>query len=164
MASKKEAAAKPARGKRWLIPTLIGVVVAALLGGGLTWYLAGGEPPATGEEAAEPAAAKGPAQYIGIDPAFVVNLADEDEIRYLQVEIQVMTRDPKIAEDMKIHMPMIRNRLLLLFSQKRSSELRTREDKEQLQADALKEVQDVLVAEVGRPGIDALLFTSFVTQ
>lgn len=164
MASKKEAAARPARGKSWLIPTLIGVVVAALIGGGLAWYLLRDPAPAADAEAEAPAANKGPAQYIGIDPAFVVNLADEDEIRYLQVEIQVMTRDPKVAEDMKVHMPMIRNRLLLLFSQKRATELRTREDKEKLQADALKEVQDVLTAEIGRPGIDALLFTSFVTQ
>jgi flagellar protein FliL len=163
VASKKEAA-NPAGGKSWLIPTLIAVVVAALVGGGVAWFLVGRTPAGPADAAAAIEAPKGPAEYVGIEPAFVVNLADEDDIRYLQVEIQVMTRDPKVVDALKAHMPMIRNRLLLLFSQKRATELRTREDKERLQADALKEVQDVLTVEIGRPGIEALLFTSFVTQ
>jgi flagellar protein FliL len=166
VASKKEGAARTSRGKTWLFPVLISVVATAMIGGGTAWYLVGRAPAGTGAEGAAAAVQvpKGPAQYVGIEPAFVVNLADEGELRYLQVEIQVMTRDPKIADELKTHMPMIRNRLLLLFSQQRVAELRSREDKERLQAAALQEVQDVLTSETGRPGIETLLFTSFVTQ
>jgi flagellar protein FliL len=167
VASKKEAAAKTNHGKSWLIPILLSVVVAALVGGGMAWWLTRAAPPAGGEAAeakTETEARRRPAQYLPLDPVFVVNLADEREIRYLQVEIQVMTRDPKLADDLETHMPMVRNRLLLLFSQQHSNQLRSREDKERLQAEALEEVREVLKSQAGREGIEALLFTSFVTQ
>jgi flagellar protein FliL len=75
-----------------------------------------------------------------------------------------MSRTPKMEDTLKQHMPIIRNRLLLLFSQQTVEGVRSREAKEKLQADALKEVQAVLTEATGKPGIDALYFTSFVTQ
>lgn len=164
--AKKEAPARVARGKSWLVPVLISVIVAAVAGGGAAWFFVSrASAPAEGAESAEAEAEapKPPAIYTSIDPAFVVNLADE-EVRYLQVEIQVMSREPTVGDDLKTHMPMIRNRLLLLFSQQKSSELRTREDKERLQSAALQEVQAVLTEQTGKSAIEALLFTSFVTQ
>jgi len=162
--AKKEGAPPRARGKSWLIPLLVSVVAAAVAGGGAAWFFVSRATPAvTDPAAAAVEAPKAPAQYIPIEPVFVVNLADE-EVRYLQVEIQVVTREPATAEAMKTHMPMIRNRLLLLFSQQKAAELRTREDKERLQAEALAEVQAVLTEQTGKPGIEALLFTSFVSQ
>jgi flagellar protein FliL len=165
VASKKEASVKSDGGKSLLIPLFVAVIVAAGVGGGAAWFFTRAATQAT--EAGEPAreAVRGPAQYLALEPVFVVNLADEKEIRYLQLEIQIMTRDPRLADDLKTHMPMIRNRLLLLFSQQRSTELRTREAKERLQEEALEEVRAVLKSEAGRDGgIEALLFTSFVTQ
>ncbi len=167
MAAKKEGAPKVAHGKSWLIPLLVSVVGATLAGGGAAWFLVSRAAPpaaATTEAEAGEQKPKAPAQYVSITPAFVVNLADENETRYLQVEIEVMTRDEKVVKEVATHLPMIRNRLLLLFSQQRASELRTREDKERLQELALQEVQNVLQEQSGGPGIDALLFTSFVTQ
>jgi flagellar FliL protein len=61
-------------------------------------------------------------------------------------------------------MPRIRNNLLMLFSAQRCADVRDRAGREKLQAAALKEVQDVLQAETGKPGVEALYFTSFVTQ
>ena len=59
-----------------------------------------------------------PAQYFALDPAFVVNLnGPVDGLRYLQLEVQLMTRDPAALEAIKTHAPAIRARLLMLFSQ-----------------------------------------------
>ena len=73
---------------------------------------------------------------------------------------QEQERDPTFARFADI----FHHRLLLLFSQQTVEGVRSREAKEQLQADALKEVQAVLTEATGKPGIDALYFTSFVTQ
>ena len=84
--------------------------------------------------------------------------------RYLQVEVQAMTRDPEVDAMLQAHSPRIRNRLMLLFGQQTSEKLHTRADKERLQREALAEVQAILKAETGKPGVEALYFTSFVTQ
>lgn len=172
MAAKEKAAKeKPAGGggKKWLIPLIIGVVVAAGAGAGVAFFLGGqAEAPEAGSEvpaeASDAAANLGPATYVALDPPFVVNLADPGGDRYLQVEVQLMTRVPKLEEQLAQHMPVIRNRLLLLFSQQTVEGVRTREAKEALQEQALKEVQAVLTEATGSAGVDAIYFTSFVTQ
>lgn len=162
---------KPAGGggKKWLIPVIGGVLVAILAGAGLAWYLSrsaapaepGAEVPADSATASTPAT---PATYIALEPPFVVNLADPGGDRYLQVEVQLMTRTAGLQEKLTLHMPMIRNRLLMLFSQQTVDGVRSREAKEALQQSALEEIQAVLVAETGSGGVDAVFFTSFVTQ
>lgn len=161
-----EPAAADAAPKRSLLwPILIGVLLLMLIGGGVAvWYLL--KPKPTPEELAAADAAKPPppALYIPLDPAFVINLADSDGGRYLQLEVQLMTRNPKVEDVVRGHTPLIRNRLLLLFGQQLSTNLRTREDKERLQAEALAEVRAILTEAIGEPGVEALYFTSFVSQ
>jgi len=87
-----------------------------------------------------------------------------DGPRYLQVEVQLMTRDPAALEAIKTHAPAIRASLLMLFSQVEAAQIADVAGKQKLQADALAAVRKVLRAETGKDGADDLLFTSFVTQ
>ncbi|MFC4727325.1 flagellar basal body-associated FliL family protein [Coralloluteibacterium thermophilus] len=165
MASKADAG----KGEKKGMPIVLMMVVMLLgIGGGAgaMWFFAKGAHADTGAAAA-PAVALAvppPAHYIAMDPSFVVNLADPDGTRYLQVDVQLMTRDPAAAPVIQGNLPALRNGLLMLFSQKLADELRSRDDKEALQAEALAEVQRILTAETGRPAAEALYFTSFVTQ
>ncbi len=148
-----------------LLLVTISVGATLFLSGGLS----GGKESGTEEAAAhssDPAKEKKgrPAMYFSMEPAFTVNLEGEDSGRYLQVTLEVMARDPQVFEAIKNHNPMVRNELVLLFSSKRVSDLVTREGKEQLRAEALKEIQDVLTVETGKPGIESVFFTSFVMQ
>ena len=61
-------------------------------------------------------------------------------MRFLQVTVEVMTRDPATAELIKKNDPMIRNDLLMLFGNQTYETISTREGKEQLRAEALKVV------------------------
>ena len=174
--------AAPPRRKKILIAAIAGALLIAAGGG--AWYFAQGAHPhkkaaaaaegegeaaaeapadaATGDE--EGATSSAPPQYVEMNPAFVVNLEDDEALRYMQIDIEVMTRDPAVADAVKLHMPVIRNNLLLLFGQKHYHELDTREGKEKLRAEALAEVQAVMTKEIGKPGVEALYFTSFVMQ
>ena len=179
MAEKAKSADQEKPAPKRGVPLLL-VLVILLLGiggaGGGAWYFAtrspahaaathGAEAPAADEHgAASKDGAPGAAQYLALDPAFVVNVADEDAQHYLQTDVQVMARSAEVLEAVKIHMPRIRNNLLLLFSQQKTADVRDRAGRERLQAAALKEVQDVLTTETGKPGVEALYFTSFVTQ
>ena len=149
-----------------LVIALIAVVAAAAAGGGV-WYFTQAPHAADGAPAtqAKPKAPPAPAQYFGLEPPFVVNLNSSfDGPRYLQVEVQLMSRDPAAMEAIKLHAPAIRAKLLMLFSQVEPTDIADRAGKERLQASSLAEVQKLLKAETGKPGADELLFTSFVTQ
>lgn len=158
-------AADPAPKRSLLWPILIVSLLLLLIGGGVAvWYLLQPKPTAEELAAAEAAKPPPPPVFIPLDPAFVINLADSDGGRYLQLEVQLMTRDHKVEEAVKQLAPVIRNRLLLLFGQQMSTNLRTRADKERLQAEALAEVQAIIAEATGEPGVEALYFTSFVSQ
>jgi len=105
-----------------------------------------------------------PAIYLPIDPAFVVNFASQGKARFLQVTVEVMTRDPLMPDQIKLHMPVIRNNLMLLFSSQSYDGVSTLEGKEALREEALEVVQQILEEETGDPGIEAVYFTSFVMQ
>ncbi|NOX91794.1 MAG: hypothetical protein GXP18_04895 [Gammaproteobacteria bacterium] len=105
-----------------------------------------------------------PAIYLPIDPAFVVNFASQGKARFLQVTVEVMTRDPLMPDQIKLHMPVIRNNLMLLFSSQSYDGVSTLEGKEALREEALEVVQQILEEETGDPGVEAVYFTSFVMQ
>ncbi len=105
-----------------------------------------------------------PAIYIPVDPAFVVNFASQGKARFLQVTVEVMTREPEMPEKIKLHMPVIRNNLMLLFSSQSYDGVSTLEGKETLREEALEVVQQILEEETGDTGVEAVYFTSFVMQ
>lgn len=161
MDEKDPAAEAPAKkpGKKKLI-MIVGAVLVIAGGAGGAWFMTQSHAPAHGKPAPKPVVV----QYIPLDPAFVVNLADDTEGRFLQLEIQLMSKDAAATELIERHAPLIRNRLLLLFGQKKYEELLSREGKEKLQAEALAEIKKIFKEQAGRGVIDAVYFTSFVMQ
>jgi flagellar FliL protein len=106
-----------------------------------------------------------PALYLALDPPFVVNSeSGAGGVHYLQVAIEVQTREPEAVELVKKHMPVIRNNLILLLSSQTHEAVSTREGKEKLRAEALAEIQKILQQEGGKPGVEAVYFTNFVMQ
>ena len=107
---------------------------------------------------------KAPPQYLAFDPPLVASLEDKGSIRFLQVTVELMARDEKIIADVKTHMPVIRNNLLMLLGGQTVSTLTNREEKEKLRKQALTEVQKIMKANTGEAGVEDLYFTSFVVQ
>ncbi|MBO9716427.1 MAG: flagellar basal body-associated FliL family protein [Pseudoxanthomonas sp.] len=163
----QKSATAPAKGgsKLPLIVSVVAVLAAAGAGGG--WYWSSRQAAEAEHAAAEAAKPKlpAPAQYLALEPPFVVNLNGADGgPQYLQVEIQLMTRDPVALADLERHSPAIRARLLMLLAQQDARGIADRAGKEKLQAQALAEVRRLMRTETGQPGVEDLLFTSFVTQ
>jgi flagellar protein FliL len=106
-----------------------------------------------------------PAQYLALDPPFVVNFEAEQLVRFLQITVQVMSRDPKTIELLKSNDPVVRNELLMLFANQKYATLATREGKEALRQQALASVRKVLKDAGGDPQhLEAVYFTTFVMQ
>jgi len=101
--------------------------------------------------------------FAALSPQFVVNLNDPEAMRFLQVEVQVIAKKAAAMEAVKTNDPVVRNRLMLLFSSQTYHELLTREGKEKLQAAATDEINKVL-KEHKKPAINGVVFTNFVMQ
>lgn len=112
-------------------------------------------------EAAEPTPS---AIYLPLKPAIIINFESRGRQRYLQVDVTLMMRTDQALSAAELHMPMIRNALVMLFSGQIYEELQTPEGKELVRQLALEEVQTMMDREIGEPGVEQVLFTNFVMQ
>src|ERR1700722_19538243 len=103
------------------------------------------------------------AVYYAIDPPLVVNFEDGSVVRFLQITMEVMAHDQKAIDSVTKNMPLIRNNLLLLMSNRNYQSLMSREGKDKLREEALAEIRAVQKKQGGED-IDDVLFTSFVVQ
>jgi len=155
-----------AAGKR-RVPWLIISIGTALLvvGLGATLFLTH----AFGRSASAAHAAErkpsGPPLYLALDPPFVVNFQADQLVRFLQVSVEVMSRDPQTLQLMKDNDPVLRNDLLILLANQKYTVLATPPGKEQLRADALATIRNDVTQAGGNPKfVEAVYFTSFVMQ
>jgi len=178
--------AAPAKSKKKLLIVIIAAVVLLAGGGGGAWFFMhkGGDESAQEDgksskeekgdkekgkkakkEKKKEGEGKTPAQFIALDPPFVVNFEPGASARFLQITAQVMTRDPHMKEFLEANNPIIRNDLLLLFGNKHVEDVSTQEGKEKLRADALAAVRKIVEDEDGDPEeVENVYFTSFVMQ
>jgi flagellar FliL protein len=157
------AAGAPKKSGKTLIIVLV-LAIVLLAGGGVgAWFAFGSHGgKKTTEVKKEPVA---PPQYIALDPPFVVNFEADQQVRFLQVTVQLMTRDPATVELLKSNDPVVRNDLLLLFAGQKYTVISSREGKESLRQQTLTAVRKVVATAGGKPEkVEAVYFTSFVMQ
>ncbi len=140
----------------------------ALLGagvfGGMTFF--GGDAPAEDAEVAEEEApTASPALYTSLHPPLVVNFRDSlGDSHFMQVTMEVMSRDQSDLNSVRDHVAVIRNSLILLYSGVIYEEITTREGKEKMLADGLAEIQRVMTEQTGETSVEAVYFTALVIQ
>lgn len=142
---------------------LSGITVGTLFFTGVLGGKTGKSEAGAGKEHAGEVAL-GPVRYFELSPEFVVNFEGEQKANYLQVDVQLMTRNAEALKVFEEHTPLIRNNILLLLSGQKYDELRTLEGKEKMRAEVLATVQQVVEAELGTPAVEAVFFTSFIMQ
>lgn len=155
-----------AKQKRKKLIVIIGAVVLLVgVSVGVTLLMSGSSKDSSdAENVSEQVPVKQPAIYYSLNPAFVVNFEDKGRSRFLQAELTLLLRDPKVPPALDMHMPAIRNALVMLLSSQSFENLQTPEGKDALRAQALAKIQEVLQQEIGQPGIEQVLFVNFVMQ
>lgn len=165
MADEEDAPVKSS--KKWLILVVITVIVLAAAAGGAWFFLLGDGQEPTAEidaEAVAVEAPRAPVQYLELSPAFIVNFPHQGRQRFMQATVTVMGRDAEALEAVTQHMPVIRHNLINLLSAQLILVFEDPEGIEQLRQMATDEVNQILLREIGREGIEQLLFTNFVMQ
>lgn len=171
-APKSPANAEAAPAGKGKLKLIILVVVALLLVIGLsiggTWFLLNKGDSKHEAEVEEGAAAAPPGKqqaiYEALTPAFVVNFNQKGRQRYMQVSVALMARDQLALDALKVHMPLLRNRLVMLFSSQDFDALITPVGKEMLRQQATASVQELAQKETGKLAVEQVLFTNFVLQ
>ena len=146
---------------------IIGALLLVLLGGGgaaAYFFLFSGGSDSDSAESAEASLAKEPSVYLALDPAFTIDLMVGGKQRYVQLNMSVKSKNMDQINAVTLHMPLIRNSLVLLFSSQSFDELQTAEGKVALKKAALGSINGILEQETGQGGIDGVLFTNFVMQ
>lgn len=138
-------------------------VLMLAVGGGAAFFLLGSS--GEGAEEAAPEIVLGEMQYMDLSPAFIVSFPFQGRQRYLQASLTIMSRDAEALAAVTEHMPIIRHNLLnLLTAQMLGVAESPQPGIENLRNLATAEVKAVLHQEIGRDGIDQVIFTAFVMQ
>jgi flagellar FliL protein len=151
------------QGKKKLIIMITAALVLAGGGFGAWKAFSGGGEGADSKKAEQEELL--PPRYINLDPPFVVNFEAEAAVRFLQVTVGVMTRDPATEQVIKDNDPRVRNDMLMILSGQNYASVSTLEGKETLQKRCLESVRSIVKDMRGDPAkVEALYFTSFVMQ
>ena len=106
-----------------------------------------------------------PLQFSSLDPPFVANFEGNQEYRFLQVTVRIATRDTEMLALLRDNEPILRNDLLMLFSNQQAAVLGTLEGKEALREDATRVVRQSIELLAGdAEQVERVLFTSLVMQ
>jgi flagellar FliL protein len=152
--------ADPKKSRRKLLTIIIAALTILGAGGGGAWYI--NQTKSAHKEEAKQEAPHAPI-FMSLE-TFTVNLQPDPGEKYLQVELTIQVADLAEEELIKLNMPQVRNRILLLLSSKKSSEISTVEGK--------KVLSDEIISGLNKPFTDAgkaqkissVFFTSFVIQ
>ncbi|HXC39947.1 MAG TPA: flagellar basal body-associated FliL family protein [Burkholderiales bacterium] len=156
------------KGKKGLV--MIVALVLLLAGGGaggyVYWQKSHAKDSKKGKDKVEEKAEEtAPPQFVNIDQ-FVVNLNGGDH--YLQTAMVLAVKSPEAVEKIKLYMPIIRNRILLLLSSQQADQLTNPETKVKLAEEILKQTRESLPPpkEGGdqEKGIKTVLFSTFIIQ
>ncbi|PUA29681.1 MAG: flagellar basal body protein FliL [Cellvibrio sp. 79] len=166
--------------KLFLIIGLAVALVAVSIGGTVVALKMLSPAPAATDEKAEVQEEEttlAPAIYFEMTPNFTINFNVNGRQRYLQAAITLLYRDPELEALLKLHMPAIRNGLVMLLSGKNFDELQTNEGKETLKKEAMESINGLLKKEQEalaeksedeekkKPAtIEQVLLTNFVMQ
>lgn len=173
-------------GKKTIIMIAIGVLLLNGIGIGAWLFLAGDDKKSSDtaekqEVIEKQEAVLGPLTYLTLVPEFIVNFGPGSKVRYLQVDLQIATRQEASLDTVNTYRPVLRNDILIVLSGVSYEDLKDRAGKEALQKKLLNTINKVLIAaehvapadgeekdtkgdEDVKGPIENVYFTSFIMQ
>jgi flagellar protein FliL len=154
----------PSSKKKLIIIIALAVLVLAVAGGATYFLMSNDGSEEVSEEVSEEAEIViAPAIYLDLEPPMLATLSVDGKQRYMQVSLNVMSRDQAALDAVEYHMPFIRSKLNSVYGGADFKMAQTIEGKEALREETLKVINVVLESE-GEALIEAVYFTNFVMQ
>lgn len=156
MEDKKDKSEKKYGGRKSAL-VIASVVLLLGAGGGSAWYLSRAQ---DGEHAP---AKQEPPVFVNME-TFTVNLHSEHGDQHLQTNLTLKMKDAAAADLIKLHMPEVRDRLVLLLSSKAAAQIAGVDGKRKLASELLAEIKQPFGEGSPEHAVQNVLFTSFVIQ
>lgn len=104
--------------------------------------------------------------YFNLTPPFVGNYALDGgpRLRVYKADVALRVTGDAALAAVKQQEPLIRNQLVALFAQQTVDGMSDVQAKEALRQEALKQVQQVMTTEEGKPYVEDLLFNNLIVQ
>ena len=142
----------------------VGAVVIIAISVGVSLYLSGALKEKPAEIIIKEVNRFEDMKYIPLEPDFMVSFGRKARPNAMVLSVKVATTNDDAIVAMNQHMPVIRDKLLMLFGSQVPHEMETKEGKDALRAKTLETIQGVLQERFGEFGIEEVFFTKFVTQ
>ncbi len=152
--------AKPKKSKTLIIVLALVILLAG--GGAGAWYFMTQKAAAPAHAADKHAEAKPPV-FLPME-AFTVNLQAENGEQFLQTTFTLQVTDQAQVELIKLYLPHVRSRMLLLLSSKKASDILSVEGKNKLSDEILSIFKQPFTPQGPTIMVNNVLFTSFVVQ
>jgi flagellar FliL protein len=133
-----DAEIKPGKSKKRLVVMVVVLVLVIGAAAGAWVYISKKNASEADSEVPAHVVKKTPPVFLALDN-MVVNLADPGGDKVAQVGITLEVLDSKASDKVKVYLPSVRSKILLLISQRESVELLSLAGKEKLAADVLVE-------------------------
>ncbi|MDB5996542.1 MAG: flagellar basal body-associated protein FliL [Pseudomonas sp.] len=104
--------------------------------------------------------------YVTLSPPFVGNygLDGTPKLKVFKADVALRVTGDEATKAVKANEPLIRNQLVALFTQQTAEAMGTTEGKEKLRQEALKQTQQIMNDETGKPVVEDLLFNNLIIQ
>ena len=104
--------------------------------------------------------------YITLSPPFVGNygLDGTPKLKVYKADVALRVTGEEATKAVKANEPLIRNQLVALFAQQTTETMNNVEAKEKLRQEALKQTQQIMSDETGKPVVEDLLFNNLIIQ
>ena len=104
--------------------------------------------------------------YIPLSPPFVGNygLDGTPKLKVYKADVALRVTGEEATKLVKANEPLIRNQLVALFAQQTTETMSNVDAKEKLRQEALKQTQQIMNDETGKPVVEDLLFNNLIIQ
>lgn len=152
----------PSTSKKKIIIAAAVLLVAGAAGGGAWYFMQKKGDHKEKVEAKHEAPAVAPV-FLTLE-TFTVNLQPDPDEKFLQLDLSIQLANPETAEVLKVQMPAVRNRLLMLLTSKKASQISLIEGKTALSDEIADEMRKPFAADAKPQEVTGVFFTSFVIQ
>jgi len=159
-----DSAEKPKKSKKLLV-IIIALVILLAGGGAGAWFFLGKKDGKEKEHVEEKHEESKAPVFLPME-SFTVNLqpSENGTDQFLQTSFTLQVADEKQVEQIKLYMPHVRSRLLLLLSSKKAADILTVEGKNKLSQEIIDIFKQPFVPGGPTVNVSSVLFTSFVVQ
>jgi len=154
--------APPTSTKKIIIIVAAVLLIAGAAGGGAWYFMQKKDDHKEKVEAKHEEPAVAPV-FLTLE-TFTVNLQPDPDEKFLQLDLSIQLANPEAAEVLKLQMPAVRNRLLMLLTSKKASQISLIEGKTELSDEIADEMRKPFAAGAKPQEVTGVFFTSFVIQ